>query len=181
MEKVFSAYVDCGVPVDVLSAAINGVLMVSGPLTAVRYNYHIDVKKDVYNSKNVELSSLYANLFRNMKWLDLTLYDLGNGNSRLGYTIGRPKVSGGLIAAIIFLLLFSVGVGAAFSTIPFDIPALLVFLIAFSVTALIFMCIPLVAIKSDTDERLNKMMHQRFIARVNDYVNIIMRNQKKNM
>lgn len=178
MEKVYSSFVDCGVPVHILSTAINGVLKADGPLTTVRYDYHIDVKRDVYNSKNEELIVLYSEFFRYIKWLDLSLVDMGNGSSRLCYTYGRAKNTAGLVAAILFQLIIAFSVGAAFATIPFEIAPVLTFFIAFSITALIFSCIPLIVIKGYSDEKINKLFQQNFVARINDYINIVVRNTK---
>lgn len=174
MSKVCESYLDFMAPLETTSIALNGLLKVDGPLTAVRENYSLDIKRDIQKKKDEELGILYSQVLANAKNAQFRLVRVNDGVTRLYYRLEKRSYTVLLILMIIFQIFFSVIFSLALYSVvgSSERIALIVGGLVFVLCMILFSCMPYFALRQSNDNRIMRNMNKYFAERVNAYIAI---------
>ena len=185
MGKVCESYLDFMAPLETTSTALNGLLKVDGPLTAVRETYSLDIKRETKNArkkKNEELKALYSQVLVNAKNIQFRLVRVNDEVTRLYYRIEKRKIAAYLDSAIGFQILLSVFFAWLVHSIvrSSERLALIVCGLVFVLCMILFSFLPIMISRLNSDEKIMQSMNGYFVQRVNTYIAIARKYQANN-
>lgn len=182
MGKVCESYLDFMAPLETTSTALNGLLKVDGPLTAVRETYSLDIKRDIQKKKDEELSILYSLVLANAKNAQFRLVRVNDGVTRLYYRLEKRSYT----VLLIFMIIFQIFLSVLFSLLVYSMVgsserlALIVGGLVFVLCMILFSFMPYSALRQSNNNRIMQNMSKYFAERVNAYIAIARKYQANN-